>query len=83
MKHLKLYESVKPLKHVFTCEDVDQAVTFVTGIMRLAEDAEHDPSVLVERLKITVELFTHSENRVTDKDLDMMKEIRELFENVK
>lgn len=81
MKHLKLFESKspEPFKKTFKCKNVIDATNFIKRIMYLAEKDDHHPSILVNKFTVTVELFTHSEGKVTDKDFDMMEQIQNLY----
>lgn len=81
MKYLKTFESntPEPFRKVFKCNNVVDATNFIKRIMYLAEKDNHHPSILVNHLTVTVELFTHSEGMVTDKDFDMMEQIQKLY----
>ena len=53
-----------------------QAVDFVNKIVPLAEKADHHPDLLIHSYKkVRVELMTHSEGKITQKDYDLAKEI--------
>ena len=53
-----------------------QAVEFVNKIVPLAEKADHHPDIYIHSYKkVRIELMTHSEGKITEKDYDLAKEI--------
>lgn len=75
-----VFESaIEPYKKTFDCGDVVKATNFVKKVMYLAEQRDHHPSIFVNRFIVTIEVITHSENRVTDKDLDLMQDIEKIY----
>ena len=53
-----------------------QAVQFVNKIVPLAESANHHPDILIHSYKkVRIELMTHSEGKITQKDYDLANEI--------
>lgn len=55
-----------------------QAVAFVVAVGFAAEAANHHPDLDVRYNRVHVELSTHSEGGVTDKDFDLAQEIEAL-----
>jgi 4a-hydroxytetrahydrobiopterin dehydratase len=57
-----------------------KAVKFVNQIVPLAEKANHHPDILIHSYKkVKIELFTHSEGKITDKDYQLAGEIEKLI----
>lgn len=52
----------------------------VNAIGHLAEAAFHHPDLTVSYPAVTVNLMTHSENGITDKDFDLAKKIEEVVQ---
>ena len=53
-----------------------KAIEFINKITPLAENADHHPDILIHSYKkVRIELMTHSEGKITDKDYDMAKRI--------
>ena len=53
-----------------------QAVEFINKIVPLAEKADHHPDIYIHSYKkVRIELMTHSEGKITEKDYDLAKEI--------
>jgi 4a-hydroxytetrahydrobiopterin dehydratase len=57
-----------------------EAVKFVNQIVPLAEKANHHPDILIHSYKkVKIELFTHSEGKIMDKDYQLANEIDNLL----
>jgi 4a-hydroxytetrahydrobiopterin dehydratase len=69
----------KYLEKEFAFSNFVEAVKFVNTIVPLAEEMDHHPDILIHSYKkVKVMLFTHSENKVTDKDYTLAKKIDEI-----
>ena len=70
----------KKLVKEFELRNFKDAVSFVNQIMPLAEASEHHPDVLIHSYKkVKVMLFTHSEEKITEKDFSLAKQIDAVF----
>ena len=68
------------LTREFEFNDFLQAVEFVNKISILAENMKHHPDLLIHSYKkVKVMLFSHSENKITEKDYSLAKKIDELM----
>ena len=66
----------KKLEKEFIFSNFVESVEFVDRIVPLAQAADHHPDILIHSYKkVKVMLFTHSENKITDKDYDLAKKI--------
>ncbi len=53
-----------------------ETIDFVNKIAKVADKKNHHPYLIIHSYKkLKVKLFTHSENKVTDKDYSLAKEI--------
>jgi len=55
-------------------------IGFVDAIAKAAEAADHHPDIDIRYTKIVCSLSTHSAGGITQKDLDMARQIEELHE---
>lgn len=55
-------------------------IDFVTAVARAAETADHHPDIDIRYTKIICTLSTHSAGGVTQKDLDMARQIEKVQE---
>ncbi len=69
----------KKLVNEFTFKNFVESVEFVDKIVPLAQDADHHPDIFIHSYKkVMVILFTHSEDKITNKDHDLAGKIDEL-----
>jgi 4a-hydroxytetrahydrobiopterin dehydratase len=53
-----------------------KAVDFVNKIVPIAESADHHPDIFIHSYKkVRIELITHSEGKITEKDYKLAEEI--------
>lgn len=58
--------------------DFHEAMEFVNHLAELAEEQDHHPDICIHYNKVVVELWTHSQNGVTELDLDFAELINDL-----
>ena len=56
-------------------DDFKSALQFVNKVGELAEAKNHHPDIELGWGRVKVLLFTHSEQKITDKDKELAKEI--------
>lgn len=61
----------------FKFKNFVQSMGLVTQVAILAERADHHPDILIQYSKVGITLSTHSEGGITEKDLNLAKEIEE------
>ncbi|MEN3015765.1 MAG: 4a-hydroxytetrahydrobiopterin dehydratase [bacterium] len=62
----------------FVFNNFKEVVLFFNAIAYLAEKYNHHPDLVIGYKKCQVTLFTHSEGKVTDKDIELALKIEEL-----
>ena len=73
------WKNDKKLEKEFTFSNFIESVEFVDKIVPLAQAADHHPDILIHSYKkVKVMLFTHSEDKITEKDYELAKKIDEL-----
>ncbi len=65
----------KALRKDFVFKDFTDALVFVNKVGELAEKHQHHPDINLGWGFVRIWLTTHSEHRITDKDLVMAREI--------
>jgi 4a-hydroxytetrahydrobiopterin dehydratase len=66
------------LVKVVTKGDFAQAMAFVNTVAELAEAANHHPDIAISWNKVTLTLSTHDAGGITQKDLDLARQIDQL-----
>ncbi len=67
------------LERNFQFPDFKEALKFVNQIGQLAETAQHHPDIQISYNVVKLNLATHSENGVTEKDINLAKAIEDLI----
>jgi len=62
----------------FIFKTFSESIDFVNRLAFLAESKSHHPEIEVRFNKVRVLLWTHSENKITDKDFAMAEELNHL-----
>ena len=66
----------KSLIKEFEFSNFSEEIKFVNNILPLAEEANHHPDLLIHSYKkVKVMMYTHSEDKITDKDHALAKKI--------
>jgi 4a-hydroxytetrahydrobiopterin dehydratase len=60
-------------------QDYSECVVFANKVFSLAENENHHPKVVVEYGAVEIDLWSHEENGITEKDLDMAEEIEKIL----
>lgn len=68
-------EANNKISKEFSFDDFISALLFVNKVGALAEKANHHPDIALSWGKVIITLSTHSKNKVTEKDLQLAKEI--------
>lgn len=67
------------LARTFVFDNFDQALTFLNLCGELAQKSNHHPDLFLhDWKKLTITLYTHSENDVTERDVEMAQKINSL-----
>lgn len=65
----------------FTFKNFVEAVQFVNKIVPLAEDMNHHPDIRIYAYrKVSIHLFTHDENAITEKDFLLAEKINQIVD---
>ncbi len=67
------------LNKQFSFDSFEHAIQFIDDVADVAKRLDHHPKIINEYDKVEIELSTHSEGGVTDKDHKMAKEIDSLI----
>ncbi|MFA4886922.1 MAG: 4a-hydroxytetrahydrobiopterin dehydratase [Candidatus Nanoarchaeia archaeon] len=63
------------LVRTFLFSDFKEAMHFVNKIALLAEQEEHHPDIFIHWNEVTLTLFTHDINGISEKDYTLAKKI--------
>jgi 4a-hydroxytetrahydrobiopterin dehydratase len=63
------------ISRTFTLPSFPAALVFAGAVGHLAERADHHPDILIQYRKVTLSLSTHSAGGLTEKDMDLARQI--------
>ncbi|MAJ31818.1 MAG: pterin-4-alpha-carbinolamine dehydratase [Flavobacteriaceae bacterium] len=64
-------------------KNFENAISYINAVAKIAEKYNHHPTITNTYNKVTLELWTHDENEITDLDWQLTKVIDELDEDFK
>lgn len=70
----------KSIERTFEFDDFNQAIDFVNAVAEIAEEEEHHPNIDIRFNKVRLQLSTHSEGGLTDRDFELAEKIDNLSE---
>ena len=73
-------EKNNTLEKDFEFKNFTQALSFVNKVWDLAEELNHHPDIVLHWYnKVKILLFTHSEDKITDKDYKLAQKIENIY----
>ena len=73
-------ESNGKLVRNLKCQDFEEALALLNKIAVIAEALNHHPDLKIHNYKfLTIDLFTHTTNSITEKDILLSQKIDELL----
>jgi 4a-hydroxytetrahydrobiopterin dehydratase len=70
----------KHIERTFEFDDFSQAIDFVNSVAEIAEDEDHHPEMDIRYNKVRLQLSTHAEGGLTDRDFAVAEKIDNLAE---
>ena len=67
------------LQKNYKFDNFDQAIDFINKIVDLAKIENHHPDIFNSYNQVTISLFTHDQNKITELDKEMSKKIDDLI----
>jgi len=81
MKKLPEWElEKKHIERLFEFDEFTQAIDFVNSVADIAEEEEHHPEMDIRYNKVRVQLSTHSQGGLTERDFEVAEKIDTLAE---
>lgn len=59
------------IKAKFVFKDFKTAIDFVNKVADISEDINHHPDIKIKYNQVTLKVFTHSENAITELDIKL------------
>ena len=68
------------LSKTFSFKNYRQSFGFVSQIVLLAEKKNHHPTITLEYGSVTIALISHNVNEITERDIDLAKQIDKIYD---
>lgn len=72
-------EKENALVREFKFQNFKEAINFVNKVAEIAEKENHHPNIFINFNNVRLELFTHSEAKITEKDKRLSRLIDDLI----
>lgn len=79
----KTLENPPRLSRSFGFEDAKQVAQFTFEVLQFESQMSHNGSLLIQGKKVTVEVYTHTVEDITELDIEYAKELSEIYLDVK
>ena len=77
---MKWTETESKLIKTIKCQDFNHALALLNKIAVLAESMNHHPDMKIYSYRfLSIEIYTHDTNSITQKDYDLSKQIDEIL----
>ena len=77
---MKWTETESKLMKTIKCQDFNQALVLLNKIAVLAESMNHHPDLKIYSYRfLSIEIYTHDTNSITQKDYDLSKQIDKIL----
>ncbi|MDC1315808.1 4a-hydroxytetrahydrobiopterin dehydratase [Alphaproteobacteria bacterium] len=63
------------LNKKFSFKNYRQSFAFVSQVSLLAEKHNHHPKIILEYNSVEIELISHDQNQITQRDIDLAEQI--------
>ena len=73
-------EKENKLEKDFVFDDFNSAIDFINKVAEIAEKMDHHPLIRNVYNSVEFELWSHDQNKITDSDYSLAKEIEALSE---
>ncbi len=75
------FTSGQYLSHTYQFSDFRQAIKFINSLVEPSEAIGHHPDISISYNKVTIHLTTHDAGGITQKDIDLAKQITRIVKN--
>ena len=77
---MKWTETESKLMKTIKCQDFNHALAVLNKIAVVAESVNHHPDMKIYSYRfLSIEIYTHDTNSITQKDYDLSKQIDEIL----
>lgn len=76
-----IWENVdfKYIKAEFSFKSFMDSINFINLVAQISENLNHHPNISINYNKVILDVFTHSENAITELDIKLSEKINQLY----
>ena len=78
----EMTKNPEALRRTFELSSAQQLIYFLEDLIQMQESMGHHGKMLIDRNAVTVQVSTHSLERVTDLDVEWAAKVDEIYEDV-
>ena len=79
----KILENPERLKRKFKFKSPNELLQFVREVIQYETEVSHHGSILIQDNLVTVEIYTHTVDTITELDIEYSEELNKIFKDVK
>jgi len=76
------YNDHYALEKLYIFNSFDHLQYFINEVLKLSEVKQHHPKIVIDHYEVNIALYTKDINDVTELDLDMSKNIQEIYDDI-
>jgi len=77
-----LDEPTQRLRKSFKFDDTFRLIAFINEVLEYQNEVNHDGKIIIEGDKVTISVYTHRTNLVTEIDMEYAKSVDEIHDDV-
>ena len=77
-----LDEPTQRLRKTFKLEDKFRLVAFINEVLEYQDEVNHHGKIIIEGDKVTISVYTHDVDLVTEIDMEYAKSVDEIYDDV-
>ena len=78
----EVLENPQRLKKSFRFQSSKKLLQFLFEVLKYEEKVNHSGSILIEGKMVSVEVYTHDVDSVTELDIEYSREVKEIYRDV-
>lgn len=79
----KKVENPERLERVFSFDNENQVIQFLFEVIKYEKQSNHNGKLITQGKSVTVEVYTHTVESITELDIEYAKELSDIYSDVK
>ena len=78
----EVHDSPERFSKTYNLSDKTQVFNFIGEVLKYESQANHDGTIKIAGKKVTIEVYTHDLNRITELDQEYIREVDLIYKDV-